>query len=417
MTSPMTSVNTQELDRRRVGLWLIGARGSIATCVTYGLAGLTQGVLDPIGIATAHPPFERIPWVPLENLVCGGWDVCRRDVTRSAGELVAERVLDAGRVETSSRRAAACEHRLRPGILDAAAVGMAALDPAAARLGALPPREQVAALIADLDAFQRENELARVIVVNVASTEAIGDARPEWAQLGAFERALDDKRPQPASVLYAYAALSSGRPHVNFTPSLGASIPALRELARERGVPHCGNDGKTGETLLKTVLAPMFRARALRVLTWQGYNMLGNRDGQVLRDPAHSSAKLANKDSVLRSILGRTSGGDLHSHVAIDYVPSLRDWKTAWDFVHFEGFLGARMSLQLTWQGSDSALAAPLVLDLVRLTEYAALVGEAGEMPHTGCFFKAPIGDPEHDFHEQFRRLVEYAERHDGKPR
>jgi myo-inositol-1-phosphate synthase len=246
------------------------------------------------------------------------------------------------------------------------------------------------------------------VIVLVSSTEAVRDEQPEWADLEAFEQALDAGRAQPASVLYAYAALSSGRAFVNFTPNLGSSLPALRALAKARRVPHAGQDGKTGETLVKTVLAPMFHARALKVLAWQGYNMLGNRDGQVLEDPSHKAAKLRNKDEVLRDILG----GDFHSKVGIDYVPSLADWKTAWDFVHFEGFLGARMSLQFTWQGSDSALAAPLVLDLARLAAFAAAQGESGEMAHTACYFKAPLAGGTHDFHQQHARLLEYAARH-----
>jgi myo-inositol-1-phosphate synthase len=315
-------------------------------------------------------------------------------------------VLSQELVAGASSFASAFEARLRPGMLDEADVGLADLDPESARLGALSPRERVGAVVRDLEAFQKENELERTVVVNLASTEALRESQIEWRSLAAFESALDAGTSQPASVLYAYAALSSGLPFVNFTPSPGSSIPALRELARERGAPHCGNDGKTGETLLKTVLAPMFVARGLRVLAWQGYNMLGNRDGEVLADPLHKEAKLRSKGDVLRSILG---DDQLHTHVGIDYVPSLADWKTAFDLIHFEGFLGARMSLQFTWTGSDSALAAPLVIDLARLADLAAARGEAGEMEHTACYFKAPICGGTHDFHVQHQRLLEYA--------
>jgi myo-inositol-1-phosphate synthase len=212
----------------------------------------------------------------------------------------------------------------------------------------------------------------------------------------------------PASMVFDYGPLVAGLPYVSFPPSRVSAIPALCELALERGVPHCGNDGKTGETLVKTALAPMFTARALRVLSWQGYNMLGNRDGEVLADEAHKAAKLRNKDAALRSILDDERA---HTHVGIDYVPSLADWKTAWDFVHFEGFLGARMSLSFTWQGSDSALAAPLVIDLVRLADLAARRGERGVLAWTAAFFKDPIGGGTHDFHAQFRELLAWAER------
>jgi len=401
---------------RRVGIWLVGARGSISTCVAYGLIGLQEGLLDATGLVTARAPLDALGAFGLvapEELVLAGCDVCRRPLTESAGELVKSGVLESDLVTAASIGAGAFEARLRPGVLDGAEVGVADLDPESARIGALAPREQVELIRADLAEFIADEGLERVVVVNVASTEAFREGRADWLSLEAFEAALDAGTSQPASVLYAYAALGAGHPYVNFTPSPGASIAALCELARELRVPHCGNDGKTGETLVKTVLAPLFVARNLKVLGWQGYNMLGNRDGEVLADPLHRESKLRSKGDVLPSILGDDS---VHTHVGIDYVPSLRDWKTAWDFVHFEGFLGARMSLQFTWMGSDSALAAPLVLDLVRLCDFAALHGEYGEMPHTASFFKSPISGGTHDFHAQFQRLVEYALRHVGTP-
>jgi myo-inositol-1-phosphate synthase len=293
-------------------------------------------------------------------------------------------------------------------VLDLADVGRAELDPRAASLGGVSPRERTDRLSEDIRAFRDEHQLARVVVVYLASVEPWLDERPHWHDLERFERALDQEGVFPASSLYAYAALQAGAAFVNFTPNLGSSVPALRQLARERKLPHCGQDGKTGETLLKTALAPMFAARALKVLSWQGYNLLGNKDGEALADPLRAESKLRNKDAALREILDEEN---LHTHVGIDFVPSLHDWKTAWDFVHFEGFLGARMSLQLTWSGSDSALAAPLVLDLVRWADLALRRGEVGEMAHTACYFKAPLAGGTHDFHQQFARLLAYAER------
>ncbi len=390
----------------RVGAWLIGARGAISTCVAYGLAGLNEGLLEPTGLVSAQTPFSALGLANLDSLVLGGSDVCRRPLTQSAGELVRTRVLPADLVAAVSAHAAAYESRLRPGVLDRNEVGFADLDPESARLGALPTRAQVEHVQADLRDFQREARLERVVVVHLASTEVTPASPEEWNDRERFERAVDRGLDLPASVLYAYAALSAGHGYVNFTPSPGSSIPALQQLARERGLAHCGNDGKTGETLIKTVLAPMFVARNLRVLSWQGYNMLGNRDGEVLADPLHRESKLRSKGDALRSIL---KDPRMHHQVAIDFVPSLRDWKTAWDFVHFEGFLGAQMSLQFTWQGSDSALAAPLVLDLVRFTELALRRKEAGAMAHVASFFKSPLGATTHDFYAQYRALLEYA--------
>jgi myo-inositol-1-phosphate synthase len=293
-------------------------------------------------------------------------------------------------------------------MLDVLDVGRAELDSRAAALGSAAPRARVERLAEDLRAFREEHDLARLVVVYLASSEPWSEERAHWGELARFEEALDHEGEFPASSLYAYAAFQAGAAFVNFTANRGSSLPALRELARVRQLPHCGNDGKTGETLLKTTLAPMFAARALKVLSWQGYNMLGNQDGAALADPLRARAKLGNKDAVLRSILDDET---LHSHVAIDFVPSLHDWKTAMDFVHFEGFLGAKMSLQFTWSGSDSALAAPLVLDLARLSELALRRGEAGELAHTACFFKSPLAGGPHDFARQFARLLQYAER------
>ncbi len=397
---------------RRLGLWLLGARGAISTCVAYGLAGLRHGLIEPLGVVTSRPPFDELPFAGFDEIWLGGHEVVRRNLSQSASELVRLGVLPPDLVASCSAEAAAYDARIRPGILDGPDVGMAELDRDAAALGALAPREQIARVQEDVAAFAQAEELDRVVVINLTSTEAWRDDRSEWRDLAELEAALDAGREQPASVVYAYAALAAGLPHVNFTPNRAASIPALRQLAEERGVPHCGNDAKTGETLLKTVLGPMFVARNLRVLSWQGYNMLGNRDGEVLADPVHKQSKLANKDHCLRSIL---DDPNVHTKVGIDFVPSLGDWKTAWDFVHFQGFLGARMSLQLTWQGCDSALAAPLILDLARLADLAAQRGEGGVMEHTASFFKSPLGGGVHDYFTQFRALIAYGTKARGR--
>ena len=166
---------------------------------------------------------------------------------------------------------------------------------------------------------------------------------------------------------------------------------------------------------MKTVLAPLFAGRALRVLSWEGYNMLGNRDGFVLNDPDARESKTRSKDQALRQILGDED--DLHAKVTIDYVPSLDDWKVAWDYIHFEGFLGARMAMQFTWQGNDSALAAPLVLDLARLAAFAQAEGESGLMTHTAAFFKSPAGVEEQNFVKQLALLEAYVAKHRGGTR
>jgi myo-inositol-1-phosphate synthase len=214
-----------------------------------------------------------------------------------------------------------------------------------------------------------------------------------------------ERCPLTASSLYAIAALDLGYSYVNFTPSPGASPTAIGQLALERGTRHYGNDGKTGETLLKSVLAPMFAKRNLEVMSWVGHNIFGNMDGRVLDDPVNKRSKVTSKDKLLGEILGYSP----QTLVTIEFIQSMGDWKTAWDHVHFRGFLGTPMAFQFTWQGCDSLLAAPLVLDLVRFTELAWRRGEVGAMTFLSCFFKSPLGSHEHDFARQFERLEAWA--------
>jgi myo-inositol-1-phosphate synthase len=250
-------------------------------------------------------------------------------------------------------------------------------------------------------------------VVNLASTEPLLELQECHLDLAAFDACLnrEGNLVTRASTIYAYAAIQAGYSYVNFTPSIGALFPAMVQLAEREGVPVMGNDGKTGETLVKSALAPMFTCRNLEILSWEGFNILGNMDGRVLDHPQNKESKIQSKDGVLSKILGYSP----HSRVHIDYVPSLCDQKTAWDFIHFKGFLGAKMSLQFVWQGYDSLLAAPLILDLVRLADLAKRRGEAGLMPHLAGYFKDPLGVNEHRFYEQMRILLDYAEQAEQK--
>jgi myo-inositol-1-phosphate synthase len=246
-------------------------------------------------------------------------------------------------------------------------------------------------------------------VVNVASTEPPTDVSaipPRWRD---FDRLLDKQRgfPLPASSLYAVAALDLGYPYINFTPSLGSAPAALCELAEERAACHMGHDGKTGETLLKSVLAPMFAQRNLQVMSWVGQNIFGNRDAVVLDVPDNKKAKVASKERLLHEILGYRP----QTVVGIEYVESMGDWKTAWDHIHFNGFLGTPMTMQFIWQGCDSLLAAPLVLDLVRFTERAHTAGQRGLLKFLASFFKSPLGVSEHDFGRQYLMLEDWAAR------
>jgi myo-inositol-1-phosphate synthase len=269
------------------------------------------------------------------------------------------------------------------------------------------PRQALDRIAEDLRAFVRENQVAHLVVVNVASTEPPIDAArvpPRWCDV---EPLLDrpDDCPLPASSLYAIAAFEVGASYINFTPSLGAAPAALDELARLRGVRHMGCDGKTGETLLKSVLAPMFRQRNLQVMSWVGHNIFGNMDSRVLSDPRNKQSKLSSKMRLLEEILGYQP----QALVSIERIDSLGDWKTAWDHIHFAGFLNTPMVLQCIWQGCDSLLAAPLVLDLIRLTDLAARRGETGTLTFLASFFKSPYGVTEHRFDRQYQMLEAWA--------
>ncbi|GAB3942924.1 hypothetical protein GCM10027614_30800 [Micromonospora vulcania] len=216
----------------------------------------------------------------------------------------------------------------------------------------------------------------------------------------------------PPSSLYGYAALLAGCPYVDFTPSIGLRLPALTTLAQEARLPYAGHDGKTGETLVKSVLAPMFAMRNLAVRSWSGVNLLGGGDGATLADPAANAAKVQSKQRVLGETLGYLPQGGSR----IEYVEELGDFKTAWDLITFAGFLGTGMRMEFTWHGCDSALAAPLVLDLARLTAAAHAAGHVGPLAELGFFFKDPIGAPTHSLAEQWARLTDFTQRlHAGR--
>jgi myo-inositol-1-phosphate synthase len=259
---------------------------------------------------------------------------------------------------------------------------------------------------ADFKAFRAAHKLDQVVVINVASTEPPVVVDDILQDIALLRPALESRQTVlPASALYAWAALDLGWPYINFTPSLGASFPAAEQLARQRKAVFGGKDGKTGETLLKTVLAPMFAHRNLKILSWVGHNIFGNRDGQVLDDPANKASKIQTKDQVISGIVGYKP----QTLVSIEYIESLDDWKTAWNHIHFQGFLGVKMMMQFTWQGCDSMLAAPLVIDLARLALLSQRRGEVGVLKHLACFFKSPMAVAEHDFFKQFEMLQQYV--------
>lgn len=396
----------------RIGIWFIGARGGVAATATLGLIALAKRLVGNVGLVSELPQFSRLPLADWSSFVVGGHEIRSGTLADSVARLHSEsRVFDSAILGECRQEIDAIDARIRPGSLANSGSTIGGLaGPTMRDFAAEPAIATIRRVQCDLQAFRDEVEAERVVMVNLASTEpatALPALPNDWEALReVLER--EGAGPLSASSLYAIAALDLGMAYINFTPSLGASLPAVQHLAEIRGTCHAGQDGKTGETLMKSVLAPMFAARNLQVRSWVGHNIFGNLDGLVLDDPVNKAAKIKGKDQLLAKILGY----EPQSLVSIEYIRSLGDWKTAWDHVHFEGFLGTPMTLQFTWQGCDSLLAAPLVLDLVRFVELSRRRGEHGVLTHLGSFFKQPLNLVEHDFSRQFSLLCDWAARH-----
>ena len=390
----------------RIGVWLVGASGSVATTVMAGAVALSKRKAKPTGLVTALPQFRKVKFCGFGSLVFGGHEVREPDLVGELRLLQANSgLLSPEVVALASRTLGSVKRRVRPGT--AAGCGRPVERMTALKLiRAKTPAGIVRRLRRDLEEFREKTRCDQLVVVNLASTE------PPFKRL-ACHRSLARLRaamakvgppPLPASSLYCMAALEAGAAYINFTPSLGPDVPALLELAEETGGLVTGSDGKTGETLCKSVIAPLFAMRNLNILSWVGHNIFGNRDAHVLDDPKNKASKVKSKDHLIRQIVGYSP----ETLVTIENIRSMGDWKTAWDHIHFEGFLGTKMAMQFLWQGCDSILAAPLVLDLIRLAALAQVRGERGPMKHAACFFKSPLGVEEQDMVKQFGLLVEY---------
>jgi len=391
----------------KTGVFIIGALGDVANTLFVGASAIRKGLVSGAGLVTELPPFADLSLIALENLEFGGHDIAAGSVPESAERIYREsrtfsrEVLDTVQPDLQ---------RITGNIVIDSSLQWSVLSPSD-RLPLLD--EMIERMRGYLRDFVNKFDLDDVVLVNLTSAEPNPPISEFHQDLTGFERLLNEDRKDLISpgMAWVYAGFSEGCSYVNFTPNLGANVVALQQLAEVKGVSYCGNDGKTGETLVKTALAPMFAYRNLRVMSWEGYNLLGNNDGRTLNDPDNSKAKIGNKEAVLEKILGYP----VQSGVAINYVPSLGDWKTAWDLIHFQGFMDVPMTMQFTWQGCDSILAAPLVLDLIRLIHFAGCQGEFGSTPHLASFFKNPIGIAEQSLSAQFGLLLEYVERHRSK--
>jgi myo-inositol-1-phosphate synthase len=399
--------NGRIMEAARVGVWLIGAKGGVASTAILGLVAFKRRLAEPVGLTSQLPLLKELGLVDWPQFVVAGHDIRRAPLIDGIAEMAGQsRTALPAVVEQCRAEFDEIDRRIRPGTIFGVGETIASLADVDMPKNETP-REAVARVGRDMAEFVRTEGLAHLVVVNVASTEPAVDASSlptDWATMqGLLD--LGQQCSLPASSLYAIAALEAGYSYINFTPSLGPAPAAIDELARLRGTRYYGCDGKTGETLMKSVLAPMFAQRNFQVLSWVGHNIFGNMDGRVLDDPANKRTKVVSKNRLFAEILGY----EPNTLTSIEYLSDLGDWKTAWDHIHFAGFLGVPMTLQFTWQGCDSFLAAPLVLDLVRLTELARRRGHVGAMPFLASFFKSPYGVNEHRFDRQFQMLEQWA--------
>jgi myo-inositol-1-phosphate synthase len=395
---------------KRLGVLVIGAHGAVASTLFAGVQLMLRGLVPRLGMLTekAEATESIADWldvVPLEGLVFGGWDPTFANAFEAAQQ---HRVLPPERLLAVREKLEAIS--AWPAIVPKGKLGSGRV------IAADGHRAEIAVIRRNVEEFKKQNDVDQVVIVNLASTEPYLSECDVHRTLAAFERGLDENDPRinPA-MRYFYAANLLGAPYCNFTPSL-TNVAALREHADKLGNPFAGMDGKTGQTLLKTALAPMFRIRRLHIEGWYSTNILGNNDGRVLAEPESNKTKVLSKASVLDSIVGYP----VENHqVHIHYYKPRGDSKEAWDNIDLVGFAGIPMQMKINFLCQDSALAAPLVIDLVRLLDVAKRRGEKGIQRQLSLFFKSPYTEPGstavHDLFKQEHLLLDWVTRHSGK--
>ena len=404
----------------RLGVLLPGL-GAVATTTIAGTHLINKGLAKPFGSLTqmqqirlgkrSNPRFvpikEVVPLAELSDLVFGGWDIFPNDAyqTAKAAGVLPSNLLDAVRpdLEVIKPWPGAFEQRyvrnLRGTHVKTAATKM----------------DLAEAVMRDIEAFVTLHGLRRSVMVWCGSTEIYSQAGSVHETLDAFERGLKENALEISpSMIYAYAALTLGIPFANGAPNLTVDIPALIELAAKRRVPLAGKDFKTGQTLMKTVIAPALKARMLGLQGWFSTNILGNRDGEVLDDPDSFRSKEVSKSGVLDSILQPELYpdlyGDFYHKVRIEYYPPRGDAKEGWDNIDIVGWLGQPMQVKVNFLCRDSILAAPIVLDLILFLDLAQRAGLSGIQEWLSFYFKSPMArpdlKPEHDLFIQHLKLT-----------
>ncbi len=404
----------------RLGI-LTPGMGAVATTLYAGVFAARRGYQAPIGSLTqmghirlgkrteGRNPLIRefVPLADLDDIVFGGWDPYSDDAYTAA--------MKAGVLETRHLEAIGGELRaIKPMPAVFSPEWVSRLDGVDHVKEGRSKLELAHALMADIERFQEEHRCDRLVMVWTGSTEAYRHPSESHLSLDAFRRGLEADDPAIApSQIYAYAALEMGVPFANGAPNVTVDVPAMVELASMRGVPIAGKDFKTGQTLLKTIIAPGLKARLLGVRGWFSTNILGNRDGEVLDDPDNFRSKEVSKLGVLEQILQPELYpelyGDVYHKVRINYYPPRGDDKEGWDNIDLFGWMGYPMQLKIDFLCKDSILAAPLALDLALFLDLAARAGRSGIQEWLSFYFKSPqVAEglyPENDLFIQLKKL------------
>ncbi|MDM1294106.1 inositol-3-phosphate synthase [Sphingobacterium sp. N143] len=399
---------------------LIPGLGAVATTLIAGVASINKGFSKPIGSVSQlsrirlgkrtenrNPLIKDfVPLAKLADVVFGGWDVYEDNVYEAASKA---QVLEQGQLDAVKAELEAIQPM--KAVFDRNFVKN--LD--GSHIKTEKTRRELAdAVQRDIREFKEKNGLDRVVLVWCGSTERYIETNEAFSTLAKLEEALDnDDQRIPPSMVYCYAALKEGAPYVNGAPNLTCDVPAIIELAHENGVAIAGKDFKTGQTLMKTIVAPGLQARALGVEGWFSTNILGNRDGLVLDDPENFKTKEVSKLSVLEEILDAKKNpelyGDLYHKVRINYYPPHGDNKESWDNIDIFGWLGYKMQIKINFLCRDSILAAPVALDLALFIDLAQRAGMSGIQEWLSFYLKSPQTapglPPEHDIFKQLMKL------------
>jgi myo-inositol-1-phosphate synthase len=403
----------------KLGVLLVGL-GAVSTTTIAGVFAIRKHLAKPIGSLTQMGTIrlgkrtegrspkisDVVPLATLDDIVFGGWDIFEDNCYEAAKHagVLEDKLLEQVKDELEAIKP-------MPAVFDRQYVKR--LDGPNVKKGK-NKKDLADQLIADIRKFKADNGCDRLVLIWVGSTEIFMTEAPAHQSLAAFEKGLVDNDPAiSSSLIYAYAAISEGIPYGNAAPNLSAEVPALQELAQKTGSPLCGNDMKTGQTLVKTIIAPGLKARLIGVNGWYSTNILGNRDGEVLDDPESFKTKEESKKGALDYIFQPHLYPDLYkdiSHVVrINYYPPRGDNKEGWDNIDIFGWLDYPMQLKINFLCRDSILAAPIVLDVALFLDLAKRSGFKGIQEWLSFYFKSPMHAkdlyPEHDLFIQLMKL------------